>query len=142
MYYARAGVVEDATRQQGGWRTTSVMKAIYTTLNRSEVQEELLRVVNATSLAVTVRNDFKLLGKSAEEVLKQPPHVVQPFLTLVSANVKNLTEEFLTQSNVVAALHVLLRHSDSSVQSQSSHLYAMARSMWMAAQSNKRAKQE
>ena len=69
VYYARAGVVEDATRQQGGWRTTTVMKEIYTTLNRKEVQQELMRVFNITSAACNVRARFKQLGKSADEVL-------------------------------------------------------------------------
>ena len=74
VYYARAGVVEDATRQQGGWRTTTVMKEIYTTFNRKEVQRELMRVVKTTSAACNVRAHFKQLGRSADEVLNKPAH--------------------------------------------------------------------
>ena len=140
VYYARAGVVEDATRQQGGWRTTTVMNSIYITLNRKEVQQELMGVVNVTSAACTVRNMFKLLGKSAEEVLQQPPQSVLPFLKLVTEYVPNFDRDFLIQSKLVASVHLLIRHSDADVQSQATHLYTLARSVWMSTSESKKAK--
>ena len=140
VYYARAGVVEDATRQQGGWRTTTVMNSIYTTLNQKEVQQELMRVVNVTSAACTVRNTFKLLGTSADEVLQQPAHAVLPFLKLASAHIPDFGRDFLTQSKLVASVHLLIRHPDASVQNQATHIYTMARSVWMSTSASKKAK--
>ena len=43
QFWARRGTHEDATRQQGGWKTSEVMKAIYTALSPSEVRDELVR---------------------------------------------------------------------------------------------------
>ena len=51
VFYARGGAAEDATRQQGGWRTSEVMRTIYTTLSTSEVERE----ISVTAAKATVR---------------------------------------------------------------------------------------
>ena len=116
------------------------MNSIYTTLNQREVQNELLRVVNITSTACTLRNAFKLLGKSSEEVLHQPAHIIMPFLTMATSHLDKLDREFITQSKLVASSHLLIRHVDPVVQSKAAHIYTMARSTWMSTSESKQPK--
>ena len=113
------------------------MNSIYTTLNKKEVQMELLRVVNVTSAACTLRNAFKLLGKSSEEVLQQPAHLIMPFLSMAMSHLGTLDREFLTQSKLAASAHLLIRHPDTVVQSQAAHIYTTARSFWMSTSESK-----
>ena len=77
---------------------------------------------------------------SADEVLQQPPHAVHPFLKLVAEHVPDFNRDFLVQSKLVASVHLLIRHSDAAVQSQATHLYTLARSVWMSTSESKKAK--
>ena len=44
QFYSRRGVDSDVTRQQGGWRTSTVVEQTYATMSRSEVHEAILAV--------------------------------------------------------------------------------------------------
>ena len=116
------------------------MKAIYTTLNQTEVRQELLRVVNTSSSALSLRTHFKQFGKSAAEVLDVPAFRLLPFLDKVQASTPSFTKDFLIQSKLVAAMNVLTRHKDTSVQSKASFLFTRVRSFWLSTYDGKRQK--
>ena len=139
-YYARAGAAEDATRQQGGWRTTDVMKTIYTTLNRQEVDAELSKVVNGTSLAINLRRGFLALGSNSEEVLAKSGVQVRPFLALVASNLHLIDDNVASRSKIAGSLKLLSKHSDEHARSHAAQMYSMVASHWMATQSAKRAR--
>lgn len=134
VYYSRAGASEDATRQQGGWRTSEVMKSIYTTLSAKEVESELHKVANATSLAWAIRLRFKALGRSSEDILRQPPAAVQPFLAFVAGNISIVDKHILVEAKLAASLKVLTNHVDDAVRNHAIKLFTMSRSIWMAEQ--------
>jgi hypothetical protein len=132
LYYARAGAPEDATRQQGGWRTTEIMKTIYTKLARHEVDAALSQVVAASLLQLSLEHKFRALGHSSEQVIALPPHRVQPFLDYVSDNLHAIDEHVMSESKVQTMLKVISKHDNVDVKSQAAHLRATLSSRWMS----------
>ena len=138
LFYARHGAPEDATRQQGGWRTTEVMKLIYTKLSPTEVDAAISNVVRASSLQIQIRRKIKALGNSAEEVLANPSAALMPFLDFLQHNYEHLDEVGLMESRISPFLNLLIKHDAREVRELSTRLHTLVRSMWAAVKAAKR----
>ena len=110
------------------------MRNIYTRLSQAEIDAELTKVLDSSSLVVEVRSAFKAMGHSSDEVLALPAHKVRPFLDLIAANIKLMYAFALQHSKVVSATKLLTKHSDESVRNWAIKLHTIARSAWAAAQ--------
>ena len=137
-FYARQGAAEDATRQQGGWRTTEIMRAVYTKLTRKEVDIELRKVLDASSLRLTLRQSFRALGASTADVLAQPAARLRPFLAFVAGHLTDFNESLIQESRVIGMVKILAQHQDEHTRNHAISLYTSLRSTWMAIQSAKR----
>ena len=138
MFYARRGTPEDATRQQGGWRTTEIMKTVYAKLSPTEVDAAISSVVRASSLLIQIRRKIKALGNSAEEVLAQPASVLKPFMEFIQLNFEHLDEIGLMESRVSPFLGLLIKHETREVREPAARLHTQVRSLWAAVKAAKR----
>ena len=138
VYFARYGAPSDATRQQGGWRTTLVMSTIYTKLNRKEVDAALSRVADASSLQIAIRRDWKALGSSSAEVLALTAARLRPFLSFIAEHAATLDEHTIQESRVIPMLKVLSQHPEESTRNFAINLHTTLRSTWMSFQAAKR----
>ena len=66
VFYSRRGADEDATRQQGGWKTSEVMANIYAKFAPQEVREHILAVGAAASLRHELHPCLQKLGDAPE----------------------------------------------------------------------------
>ena len=135
IFYARSGVPEEATRRQGGWRTTDVMKSIYTKFSQNEVDAAISGVLDSSSLVVELRRSFRALGNSSEEVLAQSASKIRPFLAYVAGHVKLIDAFTIQHSKITGALKLLSRHEDEHVRNHAIHLHTIVRCVWASAQS-------
>ena len=137
-YYARQGTPSDATRQQGGWRTTETMTTIYTTLSAQEVGEAIHRTVACSAIALDLRHRIKSLGGSPAELLGTPIHKVIETMELAEKHIYVLDAEGLQTSKVMAFIRFLTKHPTETVRHKAATLLTTIQSSWMALQSAKR----
>ena len=99
-FYCRQGAMDDATRQQGGWRTTEIMNRIYTKLSAKEVAEEIHTVAGQASLQLELQRRSTQLGPSRDDILEQPSTTLGPYLAYVAGNFKNIDLDILKDTPV------------------------------------------
>ena len=141
QFYARRGAKEDATRQQGGWKTSEVMSRIYTTLSQSEVRQEIISVGAATSFQHELSKQFMRLGDSQDKLCAASPKDLVAPLNFVASNIEKLNTQALLDAQVGKYLKWLTRHNNEHIRARSTHLYTLVHSRWMSMRAAKRQRQ-
>ena len=127
-------------RAQGGWRTAEVMKQIYTKLIRSEVEEELFKVAQASSVQLDWAQRISLFGKSAEEIKGQPASLLSPFLAHVAGRLDEIDTDLCKATNLHLVLKWLTQHDHQAVRNHAINLHTKLRSAHMGQAAVKRVK--
>ena len=129
-FYAAAQAPEQATRDQGGWRTTETMKEIYTALTPSEVKAALHNAANAAGDCFALLELSGLLqplamtGKSAD--IKTAARFVQ----LVDGVIGKVAMEKLVECKAGIHLKRLVSHPDDGLRSAATSALGHLRSAW------------
>ena len=140
QFFARRGACEDATRQQGGWKTSAVMNSVCVNLSPTEVRTELLRVASDASGMHTISSRLLALGTSKEGVLAQPPLAINPVLALISCHVREFSQASLLESKAGVYLRWLKQHRDEHVRHVATHLHVTIKADYITAQAAQRAR--
>ena len=137
-FYDRQGVLEEATKQQGGWRTTEVMKSIYTKMSAAEVANEIHTVAARASIQLELQRRTQNLGASREDVLEQDPTVLLAFISFVQTHFKSV--DLITLRDTAAARYVnwISQHTLPQVREPAVTLHTYIREHWAACQRAKR----
>ena len=138
VFYSRRGMDDDATRQQGGWKTSEVMQRIYATLTKDEVCEQIVAVGRATSVHHEIQLRVLRLGDDPEKARSASASSAWAFLTLLQNNLKVLNTRVLYDTNAPKYLRVLSRHADEDVRNMAISLHTAIHANWMSAQASKR----
>ena len=137
-FFARHHAAEDATRQQGGWRTSEVMKTIYTKLSTLEVEHELSTVANRASLSYDLRTRInEACSVESGSVAK-----IRALLTFVESVEQFITEEVLSHSRIGHFLKANFSHTDANVRALAIALRTRIRLKWKEERAAKRQRQE
>ena len=140
QFYARRGADEDATRQQGGWRTADVMRSVCTTLSASEVRTEILTVANFASLEYEIKGKCDALGLTVDDIHGTAASKVATFLAFIESRLPQIDDHVLKISGVGKTLGTLIRHPDETVRHWAVRLRFDIRAEWRAQQERKRIK--
>ena len=140
LYYARGGADDSATQAPGGWRTTDIMKAIYTKMSPSEIEDELVRVARNSSVGHDIRNRMMLIGTDAEEVRSKSPAILGPFLANLAGRVSSLDTEMCKSTGVRMHVKWLLAHECDQVRALATGSHSRIRANHMSASASKRAR--
>ena len=138
VFYSRRGMDDDATRQQGGWKTSEVMQRIYSTLTKDEVQEQILAVGRSTSVHHEIQLRVRRLGDAPDQARSASASSAWSFLTLLQNNLLALNTRVLFDTNAPKYLRALSRHADEDVRNMAISLHTAIHANWMEAQANKR----
>ena len=138
VFYSRRGMEEDATRQQGGWKTSEVMQRIYSTLTSDEVQEQILAVGRSTCVHHEIQLRVSRLGDSPEKSPSSSTVSALSLLTLLENNLDALNTRVLFDTNAPKFLRALSKHADNEVRNRAISLHATIHANWMESQANKR----
>ena len=133
--------MDDATRQQGGWRTTKIMNRIYTKLSAKEIAEEIHTVAGQASLQLELQRRSTQLGSSRDDILEQPSTTLGPFLAFVAGNFKNIDLDILKDTPVARYVSWITHHERGPTRDLAINLRTRIREHWGAGQRAKRARQ-
>ena len=130
------------TRQQGGWRTSTVMEQTYTTMSRSEVHEAISAVGANSSLTLEIQQRCKRLGAEPEQAAAANENMARSLLTIVRNNLTALSTRLLFETQAPRYLKHLAKHSNDGIRAEAAELYTRVRSNWMASRAEKRRREE
>ena len=142
QFYSRRGMDQDATRQQGGWKTADVMASVYTTLAPHEVKEQIMKVGATTSLMHELRLRVQKLAATPDLAAAGDGKMAWALLNVVKSNLHGLSTRFLFETQTPQYLKGLIKHADSGVSATAARLYTTIHADWMAQQAAKRRKEE
>ena len=140
VFYSRRGAAEDATRQQGGWKTSEVMQRIYSTLSKEEVKDQILAVGRSTSIHHELHLRLGKIGDSPDKALTAPVAAAISVLTLIERNLDSLSTRVLFDTSAPKYLRAMFKHADAGVRDRAAHLHATLHANWMSQQADKRRK--
>jgi hypothetical protein len=140
QFYSRRGVDSDVTRQQGGWRTSTVMEQTYTTMSAAEVRASILAVGKKSSVALEIGLRCRRIGAKPEDAVTTDVQAARSLLTIVRNNLAEMTTRLLAESKVHKYVKHLSRHTDTVVRDEAAQLYTTIQANWMASQAAKRRK--
>ena len=133
---------QDATRQQGGWRTADVMASIYTTLAPHEVKAQILKVGATTSLLHELQLRVQKVAATPALAESCDTKAAWALLNLVKCNLHGLSTRLLFETHTPKYLKSLIKHADSGVSAAAVRLYTTIHADWMSQQAAKRRKKE
>ena len=137
QFYSRRGLDQDATRQQGGWKTSEVMAMIYTKLS-AEVRQKIGAVVITSSLLQELQARLQKLGTKPEEAAAARGPDAWSALNLFKQNLHAISTRMMFDTQVPKLLKSLIRRSDVEISSCASRLHTTLHADWMAQQAAKR----
>ena len=108
------------------------MRLIYTTLNPTEVRDEILRVASSTSLRQLLLQHVSALGCDEPTVLKMPTPQLLSFLKFIGDNVRHIDSQLMVDTRVGIRLRWLMRHRDRAISNQACSLQSDLRASYNA----------
>ena len=129
-FYAGADSPEQATRDQGGWRTTETMKEIYTGLTPSEVKRALHIAAN------TAGSEFALQESSRElATIKNSNQVAEVgtakhYIHLVDGMIDKAPWKIMVKNNAGILMRYLVAHHNGEVRLYDTSVLVKLRSSW------------
>ena len=127
-FYAAAEAPEQATRDQGGWRTTETMKEIYTSLTPSEVKTVLHNAANTAGDSFAVQTMVEQITAAGPSTEFGDNKVAIDFASLVVASINNIPWKTLTELKVGVHFKSLVRHPNDEVRSKATSSLCLLRS--------------
>jgi hypothetical protein len=129
-FYAASQAPEQATRDQGGWRTTETMREIYTALTPSEVKAALHRAANAAGDCFALHELSELLQPLALTGESADIKTAKRFVQLVDEVIGKVSMKNLVECKAGIHLKRLLSHPNEEVRSAAISAYGHLRSAW------------
>ena len=142
QFYSRRGLDQDATRQQGGWKTAEVMASVYTTLAPHEVKQQILQAGASTSCMHESHLRVQKLAATPELAAAGDIKLAWAVLNLVKGNLHALSTRVLFEAHTPKYLKALIKHADGGVSATAVRLYTTIHAGWMAQQAAKMRKKE
>ena len=129
-FYAAADAPEQATRDQGGWRTSETMKEIYTALTPSEVKLALHTAANAAGNEFALQqlsNEIPNYYKSNEVAQVK---IVRHYVQMVNGLIGNTPWKILAQCKTGIHLKALVSHPNGQLRLDATAALVNMRSSW------------
>ena len=129
-FYAAAEAPEQATRDQGGWRTTETMREIYTSLTPSEVKCALHKAANTagdTYALQTLANYIQAPGFASRD---GDIKLAIDFITRVDSSIGYTPWKILIELRIGVHLRRLAQHADPEVRIKATPTLCHLRAAW------------
>jgi hypothetical protein len=129
-FYAASQAPEQATRDQGGWRTTETMREIYTSLTPSEVKGALHKAANAAGHCFVLHELSELLQPLALAGKTADVKMAIRFARLVDEVIGKVAMKDFAECKAGIHLKRLVSHSNEEVRSAATSALGHLRSAW------------
>ena len=129
-FYASSEAPEQATHDQGGWRTSETMKQICTALSPAEVKVALHKAANAAGIAFTSQSLASALSYSGETTKDIEAAIT--FVNLATSVIDNVPWKKLVELKLGVHLKKLTQHGDEKVRTAAVSSWGHLRQCWAA----------
>ena len=137
-FYAAAQAPEQATRDQGGWRTTEVMRHIYTSLTTSEVKNAIHDAANSAGYEFALQSLTEELANVEKSGLAAEVNIANQYIQLLDDMIDAAPWKILSKFNVGKHAKRLVTHPDDAVRLSAVSALGKLRSAWASHQSANR----
>ena len=131
-FYSAAEAPEQATQQQGGWRTTETMRTIYTSLTPAEVQKAIHNAANVGGIEFTLSDFAQRLACVAESARSLEDHSCIQNLLTVSDAVDRIPWSAFIRQRAGIIVKSLVSHPSPAVRTKAISVLCMLRSKFAA----------
>ena len=129
-FYAAVETPEQATRDQGGWRTTEVMKEIYTSLTPSEVKGALRTAANEAGFEYALKRCATHIASANKDNLPTEAATAKHYLKMVDNMIDTVPWKVLTRNNTGVYTKALVSHPDEYIRLTATSVLGKLRSSW------------
>ena len=129
-FYAAADAPEQATRDQGGWRTSETMKEIYTALTPSEVKLALHTAANAAGNEFALRQLSDEIPNYYKSTEVAEVKIVRHYVQMVNGLIGKTPWKILAQCKTGIHLKALVSHPNGQLRLDAKAALVNMRSSW------------
>ena len=137
-FYAGADAPEQATREQGGWRTTETIAKIYTALTKDEVKLAIHSAANTAGIAFALQPLAELIQTAGLSTSVDDQSRMIKFIDMVGTAVGTVPWKAFVELKVGVLLKRLVQHPDRDVRSRATTAPCSLRSAFSAYKADKR----